>query len=142
MFLNIAKKVVHNNILFTWCHLMCSTVTRSIDHTRIVVFVSLKSFLCLSVSPIACFVVSGKLFHSKILPLTKKNDVHLVFQNYSGVPNKRFPWMLFFPFFPPWYCLLALTIYLFLKSLFQKFCCISLLYGFDFRLLNFAISSL
>ena len=51
---------------------MCSTVTRSIDHTRIVVFVSLKSFLCLSVSPIACFVVSGKLFHSKILPLTKK----------------------------------------------------------------------
>ena len=70
---------------------MCSTVIRSIDHTRIVVFVSLKSFLCLSVSPIACFVVSGKLFHSKILPLTKKNDVHLVFQNYSGVPNKRFP---------------------------------------------------
>ena len=51
---------------------MCSTVTRSIDHTRIVVFVSLKSFLCLSVSPIACFVVSGKLFHNKILPLTKK----------------------------------------------------------------------
>ena len=114
------------------------------DHARIYLFVSLEIFLRLSVSPIKLFSFSRKFFHNNVLPFTKNNG-HLVFQNYSGVPNKCFSILIFQFFFtrgmfirnprfvPCLYCMVLISGYLFLQLLACRcLSCVSMLTFLNF----------